>query len=89
MSHAGGWPIAIDEGDNAVSLSAATIWESAVKQAAGRLRRERPLIPAAQASALVERPIAWAHAGRAASASRRRRGAPDPGGVRSCCPGQD
>jgi PIN domain nuclease of toxin-antitoxin system len=50
-----------------VFLSAASIWESALKVVTGRLTLDQSLDVAATAAGLVELPVTWAHAVRAAS----------------------
>ena len=58
---------AIEDGDNLVHLSAASVWESAIKEATGRLTVPEPLESAASAAGFVELPVTWGHA-RAAAA---------------------
>jgi PIN domain nuclease of toxin-antitoxin system len=49
-----------------VFLSAASVWEAAIKVAAGRLSMPAPLEDAARAARIRELPIGWKHARRAA-----------------------
>ena len=51
---------------NEVFLSAASVWEAAVKNAAGRLSTPTPLVDAARAAGLLELRIRWNHGERAA-----------------------
>ncbi len=48
-------------------MSAASIWEAAIKLAAGRLSTPAPLEEAAAAARIRELPIQWRHARRAAA----------------------
>ena len=57
---------AIADVDNDVYVSAASIWEIEVKRAAGRLKTPNPMAEAAQATGLLELPVTWRHAERAA-----------------------
>jgi PIN domain nuclease of toxin-antitoxin system len=50
-----------------VLVSAASIWESAMKSITGRLTLDKALDAAASAAGFVELPITWRHAVRAAS----------------------
>jgi PIN domain nuclease of toxin-antitoxin system len=56
----------IADGANDVFLSAASVWEAAIKVAAGRLSTPSPLAVAAKAGRIRELPISWDHARRAA-----------------------
>jgi PIN domain nuclease of toxin-antitoxin system len=58
---------AIAEGANDVFLSAASVWEAAIKAAAGRLTTPAPLERAARSANIGELRIEWKHARRAAS----------------------
>jgi PIN domain nuclease of toxin-antitoxin system len=58
---------AIADGANDVFLSAASVWEAAIKIAAGRLSTPAPLERAAEAARIRELPICWDHARRAAA----------------------
>jgi PIN domain nuclease of toxin-antitoxin system len=57
---------AIADRENDVFLSAASVWEAAVKEAAGRLSVPRPFAESARREGLVELGIRWEHAERAA-----------------------
>jgi PIN domain nuclease of toxin-antitoxin system len=58
---------AIADGRNDVFLSAASVWEAAIKVAAGRLSTPSPLERSAERGGIAELPIRWKHARRAAS----------------------
>ncbi len=58
---------AIEDESNEVYLSAASIWEAAIKEAAGRLTLPTAISDEAGKAGLLELPIRWAHAVRAAS----------------------
>ena len=58
---------AIEGSENDVFLSAASVWEAGVKVATGRLRLDAPLVPSAREAGMVELPVTWSHAERAAS----------------------
>lgn len=58
---------AIEDGDNLVHLSSASVWEAAIKEAIGRLTVPEPLESAASTAGFVELPVTWGHA-RAAAA---------------------
>jgi PIN domain nuclease of toxin-antitoxin system len=57
---------AIADGRNRVLLSAASVWEAAIKVAAGRLEIPEPLLEAAEAAGMEELAICSRHAVRAA-----------------------
>ena len=57
----------IADGGNDVFLSAASVWEAAIKTAAGRLTTPAPLEHGAASAGLLELEISWAHARGAAS----------------------
>jgi PIN domain nuclease of toxin-antitoxin system len=48
-------------------LSAASVWEAALKRATGRLSTPTPLEQAAREAGVRELSVTWDHAGRAAS----------------------
>jgi PIN domain nuclease of toxin-antitoxin system len=52
---------------NEIVISAATIWEIAVKRAIGKLRFDRPIVPAVLALGFEILPVAGAHAEHAGS----------------------
>ena len=56
----------IDSEESELWLSAASIWELAIKRSAGRLRAPDPL-PGAIARGIRELPVSWAHADAAGS----------------------
>jgi PIN domain nuclease of toxin-antitoxin system len=56
----------IGNGRNRVLLSAASVWEAAIKVAAGRLEMPEPLLDAAEAAGMEELVISSRHAVRAA-----------------------
>jgi PIN domain nuclease of toxin-antitoxin system len=58
---------AIEDGGNEVFVSAASVWEAAVKVAAGRLRMPIGLDQAAAAAGFAELPVYWRDARRAAA----------------------
>jgi PIN domain nuclease of toxin-antitoxin system len=58
---------AIADGTNEVFLSAASVWQAAIKVAAGRLSTPTTIDEAAVDAGLVELPIQWRHALRAAA----------------------
>lgn len=58
---------AIADGANDVFLSAASVWEAAIKSAAGRLSMPTSLDEAAADAGMAELPIRWGHARRAAA----------------------
>jgi PIN domain nuclease of toxin-antitoxin system len=58
---------AIEDGGNEVYVSAASVWEAALKVAAGRLRMPIGLDEAAAAAGFAELPIRWDDARRAAA----------------------
>jgi PIN domain nuclease of toxin-antitoxin system len=58
---------AIEDGANDVFLSSASVWEAAIKAAAGRLLSPTPIDEAAARSGVRELPIAWKHARRASA----------------------
>ena len=58
---------AVEDPENDVFLSAASVWEAAVKTASGRLRLDAPLVPSAREAGMVELSVTWSHAERAAS----------------------
>jgi PIN domain nuclease of toxin-antitoxin system len=58
---------AIADPSNETFVSAASVWEAAIKTAAGRLTTPTPLIEAAPVAGLIELPVRWGHAVRAAS----------------------
>lgn len=58
---------AIANVENDVFVSAASVWEAAIKEAAGRLDSPSPLEDAAAAAGIAELPIRWRHARRAAA----------------------
>jgi PIN domain nuclease of toxin-antitoxin system len=57
---------AIADGANDVLLSAASVWEAGIKVAAGRLSIPSPVDEAASRAGLLELPVHWRHARRAA-----------------------
>jgi PIN domain nuclease of toxin-antitoxin system len=57
---------AIEDADNEVFVSAASVWEFEMKRAAGRIQTPGPLAEAAAATGLIELPVTWRHAQRAA-----------------------
>jgi len=59
--------LAIDEPANLTYVSAASVWETALKQAAQRLSLPEPLDVGAARAGFEELPVTWAH-GRAAAA---------------------
>jgi PIN domain nuclease of toxin-antitoxin system len=58
---------AIADGANDVFLSAASVWEAAIKVATGRLSTPTPLDEAAEDAGLLELPVHWRHARGAAA----------------------
>jgi len=52
----------ITDGRNEVFLSSASVWEAAIKTAAGRLSTPTPIFEAASSAGLRELTINWAHA---------------------------
>ena len=58
---------AVADRQNNVFLSAASIWESAIKTATGRLTLDKALDVAADEAGFAELPVSWGHAVRAAS----------------------
>jgi PIN domain nuclease of toxin-antitoxin system len=58
---------AIEDGTNEVLLSAASVWEAAIKTAAGRLAAPTSIEEASAEAGIGELPIRWAHARRAAT----------------------
>jgi PIN domain nuclease of toxin-antitoxin system len=58
---------AIADGANEVFLSAASVWEAAIKVAAGRLSTPTSIEESSAADGIAELPIRWLHAVRAAS----------------------
>lgn len=58
---------AIADSANEVFVSAASVWEAAIKEAAGRLAAPSPVEEAAAAAGMVELPIRWPHTRRAAA----------------------
>ncbi len=58
---------AIADGSNDVFLSAASVWEAAIKTAAGRLSTPTPIDEAAASAGIRELPISWTHARRASA----------------------
>jgi PIN domain nuclease of toxin-antitoxin system len=58
---------AIEEGRNDVLVSAASVWEAAIKVAVGRLRMPIGLDDAASLAGFAELAIGWRHARTAAS----------------------
>ncbi len=57
----------IADAANEVMLSAASVWEAAIKIAAGRLKSPTPLDEVAADAGMLELPIRWRHARRAAA----------------------
>ncbi len=57
----------IADGSNDVFLSSASVWEAAIKTAAGRLSTPTPIEEAASTGGLRELAIKWRHARRAAA----------------------
>jgi len=55
----------LEDPENEVHLSAASVWEVGIKQAAGRLRVDVPLVGAARAAGILELVVDWEHAQRA------------------------
>ncbi len=60
----------IEDPANDAILSAASIWEAGLKQAAGKLNPPRSLEESARIGGLVELAVTWAHASAAASLPR-------------------
>jgi PIN domain nuclease of toxin-antitoxin system len=60
----------IEDGENEAMLSAASVWEAGIKQTIGKLDTPRPLSESARKRGLVELPISWMHADRAAQLPR-------------------
>jgi PIN domain nuclease of toxin-antitoxin system len=58
---------AIADGASDVFLSAASVWEAAIKVGAGRLSTPAPLDEAATVARIRELPIHWKHARRSAA----------------------
>jgi PIN domain nuclease of toxin-antitoxin system len=58
---------AIADGDNRVMLSAASVWEAALKTAAGKLDMPEPFLEAALTAGMEELTICSRHATRAAA----------------------
>ena len=57
---------AIADGANEVAVSAASVWEVAIKATAGRLDIPTPFLAALKKAELAELPITWAHSHRVA-----------------------
>jgi PIN domain nuclease of toxin-antitoxin system len=57
---------AIADGANDVFLSAASVWEAAIKVATGRLSTPTPIEEAAADAGIAELPVRWKHARRTA-----------------------
>ncbi|MGH7882286.1 MAG: type II toxin-antitoxin system VapC family toxin [Candidatus Dormibacteraceae bacterium] len=57
----------IADQNSTVFLSAASVWEAAIKEAAGRLEPPRPLLESAVDEGFIELPIRSHHARRAAA----------------------
>jgi PIN domain nuclease of toxin-antitoxin system len=60
----------LEDGENETFLSAASIWEAAIKESLGRFEPPAPLHESAAKTGLVELPISWAHARSAAALPR-------------------
>jgi PIN domain nuclease of toxin-antitoxin system len=58
---------AIEDETNEIVVSAATIWEIAIKRASGKLRFDRPIVAAVLALGFEILPVAGAHAEHAGS----------------------
>jgi PIN domain nuclease of toxin-antitoxin system len=61
---------AIEDEANEIVVSAATVWEIAIKRAIGKLRFDRPIVPAMLALGFEILPVAGAHAEHAGSLPR-------------------
>ncbi len=57
---------AISDGNNEIFVSAATIWEVAIKRSIGRLTIPMPLTSMMTKAGLAELPVRWDHARRVA-----------------------
>ncbi len=57
---------AISDGNNQVFVSAASIWEVAIKRSTGRLTIPMPLASTMMKAGVVELPVRWNHARRVA-----------------------
>lgn len=57
---------AISDGNNEIFVSAATIWEVAIKRSIGRLTIPMPLTSTMTKAGLAELPVRWDHARRVA-----------------------
>jgi PIN domain nuclease of toxin-antitoxin system len=57
----------VTDGANEVLLSAASVWEAGIKLAAGRLATPTPFDEAAADAEMLELPVYWRHARRAAA----------------------
>jgi PIN domain nuclease of toxin-antitoxin system len=53
---------AIEDETNEIVVSAATVWEIAIKRATGKLRFDRPIVTAVRALGFEILPVAGAHA---------------------------
>lgn len=58
---------AIGAGDNEVRVSAASVWEVAIKTATGRLAAPTPFVAALGSAGIEELPVRWTHADRVMS----------------------
>jgi PIN domain nuclease of toxin-antitoxin system len=56
---------AIEDETNEIAVSAATVWEIAIKRAIGKLRFDRPIVAAVLALGFEILPVVGAHAERA------------------------
>ncbi len=61
---------AIEDPDTAVHLSAASVWEAAIKEAIGLLTVPEPLEDAAFSAGFLELPVTWSHSRAAAALPR-------------------
>jgi len=61
---------AMRDGTNEIVISAATIWEIAIKRAIGKLRFDRPIVAAVLALGFEILPVAGAHAEHAGALPR-------------------
>jgi PIN domain nuclease of toxin-antitoxin system len=61
---------ALEDDANETLLSAASVWEAAIKESLGRFAPPVPLYESATSAGLVELPVSWAHAQSAAALPR-------------------
>jgi PIN domain nuclease of toxin-antitoxin system len=55
---------------NELILSAASVWEAAIKESVGRFKPPAPLDESARRAGMLELPVSWAHARSAAALPR-------------------